>query len=165
MESSNDGALAVVLVLVQLGFPILVLLVTYFIGHAVERKHYKSILQRESAYRGLPTLTFRSLPRGWQANRSTMVAGSVVISLDYFKRFLAGLRGIIGGRVKSYETLLDRGRREALLRMKEEALRLGCDTIIGVRLETSRLATGRRDGKGTAGIEVLAYGTAVKLVR
>ena len=165
MEGSNDGALAVVLVLIQLGFPIFILLVTYFIGHAVERNHYKSIAKRESAYRNLPALTFRALPRGWQPKRSTMVAGSVVVSLDYFKRFLAGLRGLIGGRVKSYETLLDRGRREAILRMKEEALKVGCDTIIGVRLETSRLATGRRDGKGTAGVEVLAYGTGVKLVR
>lgn len=165
MESSNDGALAVILVLIQLGFPILVLVVTYFIGHAVERYHYASITKRESTYRNLPALTFRALPRGWKPERSTMVAGSVVVSLDYFKRFLAGLRGLIGGRVKSYETLLDRARREALLRMKEQAVKVGCDAIIGVRLETSRLANGRRDGKGTAGVEVLAYGTGVKLER
>ena len=94
-----------------------------------------------------------------------MVTGSVVISLDYFKRFLAGLRAVVGGRIKAYETLLDRARREAILRMKEETARKGYDTILNVRLETSRLATGRRDGKGTAGVEVLAFGTAVKLVQ
>ena len=38
-----------------------------------------------------------------------------------FKRFLANLRRLIGGRVKSYESILDRARREALLRMKTEA--------------------------------------------
>jgi uncharacterized protein YbjQ (UPF0145 family) len=47
------------------------------------------------------------------------VSGSVVVSVDYFKRFLAGLRTLVGGRVTSYETLLDRARREAILRCKE----------------------------------------------
>jgi len=166
METTTDaGAFEAVLVLLQLAFPILLLVATYFIGHAVERNHYKSLMARESVLRAMPALTFRTLPRGWKPARSTMVAGSVVISLDYFKRFLAGLRSIVGGRVKSYETLLDRARREALLRMKEQANRAGCDTVIGVRLETSRLANGSRDGKGTAGVEVLAYGTGIKLVR
>jgi uncharacterized protein YbjQ (UPF0145 family) len=91
-----------------------------------------------------------------------LVTGSVVVSVDYFKRFLAGLRGLVGGEVKSYGTLLDRARREAVLRMKEEAIRKGYDAIVNVRLETSRLASGRRDGKGTAGVEMLAFGTAVK---
>ena len=131
----------------------------------MEQSHYKNIRRRETAYRTLPALTFRNLPRGWEAARSGLVTGHVVISLDYFKRFLAGLRGLVGGRVKSYETLLDRARREALLRLKDEAVRKGYDTIINIRLETSRLASGRRDGKGTAGIEVLAYGTAVKIAR
>ncbi|MFT6733724.1 MAG: hypothetical protein ACJAS9_001914 [Polaribacter sp.] len=40
--------------------------------------------------------------------------------MDYFKRFLAGLRNIFGGRVVTYESLVDRARREAILRMKEK---------------------------------------------
>ena len=44
-----------------------------------------------------------------------------MVSVDYFKRFLAGLRMIFGGRVSSYESLLDRARREALLRMRLQA--------------------------------------------
>ena len=91
-----------------------------------------------------------------------MVRGQVVVSVDYFKRFLAALRAIVGGRVKSYESLLDRSRREAILRMKEQAIQGGYDHVINVRLETSRLAGTRRNGKGTAGLEVLAFGTALK---
>ncbi len=162
---SNETAINGVAVLIQLSIPFVMLVITYFIGHWVENKHYASIRRREESFLGLPTLTFRNLPRGWSAERSSLVIGSVVISLDYFKRFLAGLRGIVGGRIKSYETLLDRARREAMLRMKEEAVRKGYDTIINVRLETARLASGRRDGKGTAGIEILAFGTAIKLAR
>ena len=88
--------------------------------------------------------------------------GSIVISLDYFKRVIAGLRGLIGGRIKTYEPLLERARREALLRMTESAREQGYDAIFNVRLETSRLANATRDGKGTAGVEMLAFGTAVK---
>ena len=52
---------------------------------------------------------------------SFLVNGSTVVSNDYFKRLLAILRNIFGGRVKAYESLLDRARREAVLRMKDEA--------------------------------------------
>ena len=91
------------------------------------------------------------------------MTGSTVVSLDYFKRIIAGLRAIVGGRVKTYEPLLDRARREALLRMAEDAKRRGFDAVINVRLETSRLANSTRDGQGIAGIEMLAFGTAVTL--
>jgi len=90
------------------------------------------------------------------------VAGNVVISVDYFKRFLAGLRGLVGGRIKSYESLLDRARREAILRLKKDAMDHGYHAVVNVRLETSRMANAR--GKeGTAGLEILAFGTGLKL--
>jgi uncharacterized protein YbjQ (UPF0145 family) len=95
-----------------------------------------------------------------------MVAGSTVVSVDYFKRFLAHLRNFFGGRVRAYESLLDRARREALLRMKTEANERGFDAVINVRIETANISSPfGRNGKGTAGIEVLAFGTALKLAR
>ena len=60
------------------------------------------------------------------------------------------------------DSMLDRARREAMLRMIEDARRDGYDAVFNVRLETSRLANSRGDGKGTAGVEMLAFGTAVK---
>jgi len=108
-------------------------------------------------------VSFDTMPDDWRVSSSNMVTGSIVISLDYFKRVIAGLRGLIGGRIKTYEPLLERARREALLRMAESAREQGYDAIFNVRLETSRLANARRDGKGTAGVEMLAFGTAVKL--
>jgi uncharacterized protein YbjQ (UPF0145 family) len=59
-----------------------------------------------------------------------LVSGHVVIAQDYFKSFLASLVNITGGRVTSYESLLDRGRREALCRMRESAKAWGCDQIV-----------------------------------
>ena len=144
------------------GLPFLLLLVAYFVGTMLEKGHFRSIRKRESEYATFPVVTFDTMPDDWSASSSTLVSGSVVISLDYFKRVIAGLRAIVGGRIKTYEPLLDRARREAMLRMIEDARRDGYDAIFNVRLETSRLANSRGDGKGTAGVEMLAFGTAVK---
>ena len=147
-------------VMFSLGPPIVLLLVTYAIGSVLEAKHYRSIRDREAGTRDLVVVTFPQFPGDVEIQRVEVVMGSVVVSHDYFKRFLARLRGIVGGRIKSYEPLLDRARREAILRMKEQALSRGHSAIVNVRLETSRLASSKRDGKGTAGVEMLAYGTA-----
>jgi len=61
---------------------------------------------------------------------------------------------LFGGRGTPYESLIDRGRREALLRMKSAAMQSDARYIFNVKYETSRLS-------GTAAIEVLAYGTAL----
>lgn len=137
-------------------------LLAYFIGSALERSHFKRILERENLYRQIPVVNFESLPDGWVVESSQLVSGSVVISVDYFKRIVAGLRGLIGGRVKTYEPLLDRARREAVLRMIEDARTQGFDAVVNVRIETSRLASSRGDGQGTAGVEMLAFGTGIR---
>ena len=147
---------------VNFGLPFTLLLVAYFIGTMIERRHFRSIRKRESEHVNFPVVSFDTMPDDWNAASSTLVAGSVVVSLDYFKRVIAGLRSIVGGRIKTYEPLLDRARREAMLRMIEDARQDGYDAIFNVRLETSRLANSRGDGKGTAGVEMLAFGTAVK---
>ncbi len=146
----------------NIGLPIFVLLLAYFIGSFIEKVHFKSIRERESETQKFPVVTFDTMPEDWRVNGSDMVSGSIVVSLDYFKRVIAGLRSLIGGRIKTYEPLLDRARREAVLRMIEEARNQGYDAIFNVRLETSRLANARGNGKGIAGVEMLAYGTAVK---
>jgi uncharacterized protein YbjQ (UPF0145 family) len=147
----------------QFGIPLALLVVAYFTGTALERRHYASIRERELRWRNLPAITFRSIPPGWTVTECTLLTGSVVISVDYFKRFLSGLRMIFGGRVKAYETLLDRARREALLRLKEDAVDRGYHAVVNVRLETCRIANAR-NSESVAGLEVLAFGTGVKLL-
>ena len=144
------------------GLPVLLLVLAYFIGSMIERRHFHNIRRREDEIRSVPVVSFDTMPADWNVSSSTMVTGSIVISLDYFKRVIAGLRGLVGGRIKTYEPLLERARREALLRMTESAREQGYDAVFNVRLETSRLANARGNGEGTAGVEMLAFGTAVK---
>ena len=145
--------------------PLLLLLVAYFSGRWIERRHYRSIRRREIRWRNLPVATFRRVPKAWEPESCGLVTGSVVVSVDHFKRLLASLRMLVGGRVKSYEALLDRARREAILRLKEDAVAKGYGAVVNLRLETSRLASSGRKGKATAGVEVLAFGTGLELRR
>ena len=149
----------------QVGIPFALLILGYFTGSYFEARHYKSIRRREQIFASLPLLTLRATPTSWDVHRAELLTGSVVISVDYFKRFLAGLRALVGGRVKSYEPLLDRGRREAMLRLQDSARRHGFDAVINLRLETSSLASGGSSGNQSAGIEIVAYGTAVKFTK
>jgi len=138
----------------------LVLLVLgYFIGTYLEKKHYRSIIKREAELNKLPAVASKILPSGSESFNQTLVMGNVTISVDYFKRFLATLHNFFGGSVTSYETLLDRARREALLRMKSEAEKLNASLIMNVKYETASIYKG--SGSGVGSVEVLAYGTAM----
>ncbi len=162
--SSNvdSGLFNLLELILNFGLPLILLMLAYFVGTYIERRHFRSIRKRESEHVEFPVVTFDTMPQDWSASSSTLVSGSVVISLDYFKRVIAGLRSIVGGRIKTYEPLLDRARREAMLRMIESARQDGYDAVFNVRLETSRLANSSGEGKRTAGVEMLAFGTAVK---
>lgn len=149
-------------IFVQWAFTLFMLVAAYFTGSIAERRHFESIRAREQQFRQMLITTLRKVPAGLEVERAALVSGSVVISLDYFKRFLAGLRAIIGGRIKAYEPLMDRARREAVLRMREDAREHGFDMVINVRLETSRLASAGNNGRGTAGVEIFAFGTGLR---
>ncbi|HIF05634.1 MAG TPA: heavy metal-binding domain-containing protein [Gemmatimonadetes bacterium] len=132
-------------------------------GGILERRHLKGLLLLESGSREVLAITIEDLPPDWHVESCELVMGNVVISQDYFKRFAASIKGIFGGNIGVFEPLLERARREALIRMKGVAHARGYHTIINVRLETTTLARSRPDGKGTAGVEILAYGTAITL--
>ncbi|MGH1486393.1 MAG: YbjQ family protein [Cellvibrionaceae bacterium] len=137
----------------------ILLVLGYAFGQAAEKKHFRSLIKREGKYSNLLTFAkrFPLLSEGDQ--NAQLVGGNVVISVDYFKRFVAALRNLIGGRVTVYESLLERARREAILRMKEDARKRGLNTIVNVKLETSSITKGTKNQVGA--VEVYAYGTGL----
>jgi len=137
----------------------LVLLAVGFVfGRMAEANHFRSLNQREQDLAYITLTSTKKLPDGYRA--SAFVTGNVVISIDYFKRIAAALRGLVGGQIKSYATLLERARREAVLRMKEQAAAQGARHIANVRIETSSVFKNAKTGAGS--LEVYAYGTALK---
>lgn len=131
----------------------------YGFGRYAELNHYKSIIKREKELSALPAIAARAPATLNNPGESGLVTGSVVVSVDYFKRFISVLRNLIGGRVTSYETLLDRARREAVLRMKEQARAMGANLVFNIKFETASIYQGQ--GRQVGSIEVLAYGTAI----
>jgi uncharacterized protein YbjQ (UPF0145 family) len=143
---------------VQIGIFLCLLGAGYFIGHYREAKHFRVLAQREKELGSILTSTLKRLPPSQSAQTIGLVSGSTVIATDYFKIFLSSLRNLFGGEMKSYETLINRGRREAHVRMLTEASNSGATAVINIRYQTSTIGGKRKNG----GIEVIAYGTALK---
>lgn len=138
---------------------LILLLLGFSFGQYAEKKHFRNIFHREEILRNVLLIPEKKLPDFNLPPTTDLVYGNVVISIDYFKRFSAGLRMIFGGRLGSYETLLERARREAILRMKEQAQTLGAKAIFNIKLETASISKGAKNTIGS--VEVLAYGTAL----
>ncbi|NOZ87954.1 MAG: YbjQ family protein [Deltaproteobacteria bacterium] len=133
----------------------------YAIGKIIEIRHLKNLESREKALSGMVLTNTKKLPGDLIGEKAWLCQGSVVIGADHFKRLAAGLRNIVGGRMKSIESVLDRARREAVLRMAEQAKLDGASALINIRLETSTIGTAG-NGNGLMIAEVLAYGTAFR---
>lgn len=133
----------------------------YGAGTWAEKRHYASIRKREARLQKLPVVTGDKGFISQQMEKGELVTGSAVISIDYFKRLLAILRNIFGGTVKSYESLVDRARREAILRMKEEGMKQGADIIVNMRLETAAIGRSANQKRQIGSVEAIAYGTAI----
>ncbi len=83
-----------------------------------------------------------------------LVRGTIVQSKNFGKDFMAGMKTLVGGEIKSYTDMLTEARQIATKRMVDEATALGADAVVGVRYSSSSVMQGAA--------EVLAFGTAVK---
>ena len=83
-----------------------------------------------------------------------LVTGSTIKTKDIVKDIGAGLKGLVGGKLGSNETLMVEARPEAIEQMVSQAEALGANAIVGVRFESTEVAAGAA--------EILAYGTAIK---
>lgn len=122
-------------------------------GRYNERKHLDSLAENEQrlTYITLDNSRFKTSTHPGQ-----MISSNVVISHDYFKYVIANIQNFFGGRLTSYESIVERARREAIVRIKLEAEKMGATRIMGLRLSTTEL--GMQGGM----VEVFAYGTAVQ---
>lgn len=133
--------------------------VGYIFGRIGEKRHYHSIHTRERKLADVLLFAAKRPPPDVMAVDTILVSGSAVISSDYFKWFIAGLRKLFGGRFRVYEILLDRARREAVLRLKQQVRDRGGNMVFNIKFESFNITMGARGG--ITAVEVLAYGTAL----
>lgn len=129
------------------------------IGSTKEKNWLQNLEERENAYANKPMISFGT--KNWNFNdnikKSDMVVSEVVVGCDGLKFFLASLRCLFGGEVKILDKVIDIGRREALIRLKEQAPQ--SDVIIGVKIKTAMLNT---IGQGfSPQCAIIASGTAI----
>lgn len=82
-----------------------------------------------------------------------VVSGGTVQSKNIGKDIGAGLKGLVGGEMKSYTAMMEEAREIALKRLIDKAADSGANAVVSMRFMTSSIIQGAS--------EVIAYGTAV----
>lgn len=103
----------------------------------------------------LTTETAHNLP---VSHRLDIVTAEVVIGMHLFKDMASALRDTFGGRSQTMQSGLRDARKAALAELRQEALDLGADAVVGVDLDYSEIS-----GGGKSMLFLVASGTAVKL--
>ena len=71
-------------------------------------------------------------------------------------------KSLFGGRLHSYDVVLDYGRREVLLRLNQQAKALGCSSVVNIRIETSTVSFAKNNNNKTSSVEFLAFATGLR---
>ena len=128
--------------------------VGWYFGTRAERRHLASLAHDEHALAHIKVSSERFY-KPTTLGSALLVTGSVVIAQDRFKLVVASILSLFGKNLTVYESLIERARREAVVRAKYQAQAGGYDALYGLRFEMTEVAEG--------GVEVLAYATAVKM--
>ena len=85
-----------------------------------------------------------------------IIAAECAYGMNIFKDFLTSLSDVFGGRSKTTQNTLKTARINCLNELKEEALNIGANAILGVNLAYSEFS-----GGGKSMLFIVASGTAV----
>jgi uncharacterized protein YbjQ (UPF0145 family) len=85
-----------------------------------------------------------------------VVRGVVVRSPGIGRGFIGGIKALGGGNISEFADVCDKARQDAFNIMLQHANAMGADAVIGMRYDATEFSESIT--------EVLAYGTAVKLV-
>jgi len=145
--------------MIGLGISALLLVIGAVFGIRAQKSHIANLEAREAALSHIIVTNLKVLPIS--EHPPQLVTGSVVIAFDYFRRFIATIVMLVGGRITMYEDMLDRARREALVRLLEQADAKGAREVHNIRFEFSRVGSSEGGTSIGGGAELLAYGTSI----
>ena len=144
----------------QIGIFVFLLALGLFAGSRAERSHFRSLRLRQARNADMLVTQIKSYPAHLAGSSPPqLVVAEVVVATDYLKSFLARLRNVFGGEVKSFQSLLERARGEVTQRLLEEARRQGFNAICNLRLETADVG-GNSTTRRVAMVAILGTATA-----
>jgi uncharacterized protein YbjQ (UPF0145 family) len=128
----------------------------WMVAFILEKRHVQSMNRREIPLKDIAINNLKTC-HFIEPQAATLLIGSVVVAHDYFRTLIIFFRKLVGGNIRHYERLVDRGRREALIRLKEEADLCGIDRVINVRFTATAIS-----GRFLNAVEMVAYGTGIQ---
>lgn len=85
-----------------------------------------------------------------------LVKGSTIQTKNVGKDIMQGFKNLVGGELTAYTEMMNDARALATKRMVQDAEQMNADAVVNIRYASSAIAAGAA--------EVIAYGTAVKIV-
>lgn len=139
----------------------LILISAWYIFWTIwEKRHFKKIIKEEKELREIIVISNRDA-KDLDVSWNHLFMSNIVISIDFFKKFISGFVHFFGWEMWSYESLLDRARRDTIVKIKRQALDSWYNAIANLRLETSSIS--KWANWQIWSVEVLAYATALNL--
>lgn len=119
---------------------------------ARQQREELELKEKESAaLRNMQLLSIETIPADMKP--LGLVRGSTARSKNAISDLGAGLKSIVGGELVAYTKLMADAREQAIQRMKEDAVRMGAEMIVGVRFSSATVDVGAA--------EIIAWGTAL----
>tara|TARA_Y100000768_G_scaffold260696_1_gene198554 strand:+ start:710 stop:1207 length:498 start_codon:yes stop_codon:yes gene_type:complete len=158
------------IILVYILGPILISLLFPFLSWAIGRWYQDRLMnallvkekQQGNMLQSDQHLSTQSLMTTMTAESSTLLHVSICVGPSMGQIFFMWCKGVFGGRLHSYDVVLDYGRREALLRLNQQAKDLGCSSMVNIRIETSTVSFAKNDRSNTSSVEFLAFATGIR---
>ena len=158
------------IILVYILGPILLSLLFPFLSWAIGRWYQDCLMsalllnekQQGNMLQSDQHLSTQSLMTTMAAESSTLLHVSICVGPSMGQIFFMWFKSIFGGRLHSYDVVLDYGRREALLRLNQQAKNLGCSSVVNIRIETSTVSFAKNDKSNTSSVEFLAFATGIR---
>lgn len=140
--------------------PLVAMAVALVAGPIIERRHLARLDEREAVLAGLVVHDLHAPVVATGPVEPVLVTGSVVLGVDAWRTFVLGLVNLVGGDAPQVDRIMQRARREALVRLKEEATAAGATEVVNLRMETSTISARQgNSGRGTG--EVFCHATAL----
>ena len=132
-------------------------------GAEIKRMKEQAVIEaaeqeHENAVAKISLSTLASLPGNKEFTVIDVVTAECVYGMNIFRDAFAAFRDVVGGRNDASEKVLKDLKQTCLTELREEALKIGAEAVIGVDLDYSEFS-----GGGKSMLFLVASGTAVKV--